>query len=144
MTTKSKTTKTVAKAKPMSPKREKGHWGIVRSSRKEAVAIALDSKGRSAAIDQGNALGLSPATVLSWIRTWVKSGLAKTTAALPSRLPQVEGNKPAKKKFKSYPIGYFHIDIAEVQTAEGKLYLFVAIDRTSKFAYVELHERATK
>lgn len=61
-----------------------------------------------------------------------------------SRLPDVEGDKPAKKKFKSYPIGYFHIDIAEVQTAEGKLHLFVAVDRTSKFAYVELHKRATK
>jgi len=34
-----------------------------------------------------------------------------------SRLPEVEGDKPQKKKFKSYPIGYFHIDIAEVQTA---------------------------
>ena len=55
-----------------------------------------------------------------------------------SRLPDVEGNKPAKKKFKAYPIGYFHIDIAEVQTAEGKLYLYVAIDRTSKFAFVQL------
>ena len=54
------------------------------------------------------------------------------------RLPDVEGDKPAKKKFKSYPIGYFHIDIAEVQTAEGKLYLFVAIDRTSKFAFVQV------
>jgi transposase-like protein len=41
-------------------------------------------------------------------------------------------------------VQYFHIDIAEVQTAEGKLYLFVAIDRTSKFAYVELHRRAAK
>jgi len=61
-----------------------------------------------------------------------------------SRLPDVEGNKPAKKKFKRYPIGYFHIDIAEVQTAEGKLYLFVAIDRTSKFAFVELHHKAGK
>jgi transposase InsO family protein len=61
-----------------------------------------------------------------------------------SRLPNVEGDKPDKKKFKIYPIGYFHIDIAEVQTAEGKLYLFVAIDRTSKFAFVQLHERATK
>jgi len=61
-----------------------------------------------------------------------------------SRLPDVEGDKLAKKKFKRYPIGYFHIDITEVQTAEGKLYLFVAIDRTSKFAYVELHTRATK
>src|SRR5438132_857333 len=55
-----------------------------------------------------------------------------------SRLPEVGGDKPGKKKFKSYPIGYFHIDIAEVQTAEGKLYLYVAIDRTSKFAFVQL------
>lgn len=61
-----------------------------------------------------------------------------------SRLPDVDGGNPDRKKFKRYPIGYFHIDIAEVQTAEGKLYLFVAIDRTSKFAYVELHRRATK
>jgi transposase InsO family protein len=59
-----------------------------------------------------------------------------------SRLPDMEGDASAKKKFKSYPIGYFHIDIAEVRTAEGKLYLFVAIDRTSKFAFVQLAERA--
>jgi transposase InsO family protein len=55
-----------------------------------------------------------------------------------SRLPEAEGDKPSKRKFKAYPIGYFHIDIAEVQTAEGKLYLYVAIDRTSKFAFVQL------
>lgn len=55
-----------------------------------------------------------------------------------SRLPDVEGDKPSKKKFKRYPIGYFHIDIAEVRTAEGKLYLYVAIDRTSKFAFVQV------
>src|ERR671919_2838454 len=36
-----------------------------------------------------------------------------------SRLPEVEGDKPAKAKFKHDPIGYFHIDIAEVQTAQG-------------------------
>jgi transposase InsO family protein len=55
-----------------------------------------------------------------------------------SRLPETKGDKPDKKKFKTYPIGYFHIDIAEVRTAEGKLYLYVAIDRTSKFAFVQL------
>ena len=60
-----------------------------------------------------------------------------------SRLPETDGDKPARGKFSRYPIGYFHIDIAEVRTAEGKLHLFVAIDRTSKFAFVELHERAT-
>src|ERR1700678_4031909 len=61
-----------------------------------------------------------------------------------SRLPQVEGEASAKRKFKAYPIGYFHIDIAEVRTAQGKLYLLVAIDRTSKFAFVELHEKVTR
>ena len=61
-----------------------------------------------------------------------------------SRLPETEGDKPSKKKFKVYPIGYFHIDIAEVRTEEGKLYLFVAIDRTSKFAYAELHQKAKR
>jgi transposase InsO family protein len=55
-----------------------------------------------------------------------------------SRLPRHAG----QRKFKAYPIGYFHIDIAEVRTEEGKLYLFVAIDRTSKFAFVELYEKA--
>jgi transposase InsO family protein len=61
-----------------------------------------------------------------------------------SRLPQVEDEVSAKQKFKAYPIGYFHIDIAELRTAEGKLYLFVAIDRTSKFAFVALHEKADR
>ncbi len=36
------------------------------------------------------------------------------------------------------------IDIAEVRTAQGKLYLLVAIDRKSKFAFVELHEKAAR
>jgi len=61
-----------------------------------------------------------------------------------SRLPQIQDESAAKRKFKAYPIGYFHIDIAELRTAEGKLYLFVAIDRTSKFAFVALHEKADR
>ena len=61
-----------------------------------------------------------------------------------SRLPDVEGDRPRRKKFKTYPIGYVHIDIAEVRTEQGKLYLFVAIDRTSKFAFVEVHDKATQ
>ena len=56
----------------------------------------------------------------------------------------MEGNKPKRQRFKRYPIGYFHIDIAEVQTVEGKLYLFVGIDRTSKFTFTRLVEKAGK
>ncbi len=52
------------------------------------------------------------------------------------------GNR--KKTFKSYPIGYFHLDIAEASSAQGKLRLFVAIDRTSKFTFVRSSEKASK
>lgn len=61
-----------------------------------------------------------------------------------SRLPEVDSDKPAKKKFKAYPRGHLHVDIAEVQTAEGKSDRFVAINRTSKFAFVELRQKAGK
>lgn len=59
-------------------------------------------------------------------------------------MPDTDGDKPLRSEFKHYPLGYFHIDIAEVRTEEGRLYLFVAIDRTSKFAFVELHKKATR
>ena len=57
-------------------------------------------------------------------------------------LSEVEG--PKRQLFKRYPIGFFHIDIAEVQAAEGKLYLFVGIDRTSKFAVTQLFDKADR
>jgi transposase len=61
-----------------------------------------------------------------------------------SRLPDMEGEKPKRKRFAAYAIGYFHIDIAEVRTEEGKLYLFVAIDRTSKLAFAKLEKEANR
>jgi transposase InsO family protein len=59
-----------------------------------------------------------------------------------SRLPEIDGDKRQKKRFAAYAIGYFHIDIAEVRTEEGKLHLFVAVDRTSKLAFAKLEEKA--
>jgi len=66
-------------------------------------------------------------------------------------------DKPKRQEFKRYPIGYFHIDIAELRTNEGRLYLFVAIhcrqciakrchqrDRTSKFAVAQLVDKANR
>jgi hypothetical protein len=61
-----------------------------------------------------------------------------------SRLPDIEGDKPKLQLFRRYPIGFFHMDIAEVQTAEGKLYMFVAVDRTSKFAVTQLVDKADR
>ena len=56
----------------------------------------------------------------------------------------MDGDKPKKKRFKRYSIGFFHIDIAELRAAAGKLYLFVAIDRTRKFTVAQLVEKADR
>ncbi len=56
----------------------------------------------------------------------------------------MDSDKPKREKFKQYPIGYFHIDSAHLRTQEGKLYLFVAIDRTSQFAVAQLVEQANR
>lgn len=61
-----------------------------------------------------------------------------------SRLPDVTDRPPKKRRFKKYPIGFLHIDVTQVRTEEGKPYLFVAIDRTAKFAFAELHECMTR
>jgi hypothetical protein len=54
-----------------------------------------------------------------------------------NRLPDIAGNRPAKKTCKPSPLSSFHSDIAEVRTEEGKLRLYVAIDRASRFADAE-------
>jgi len=58
-----------------------------------------------------------------------------------SRPPEIAGDKATENRSIA-TIGYFHLDIAEVRTGEGKLFLFVAVDRTSKFGFAELHEAA--
>jgi hypothetical protein len=56
-----------------------------------------------------------------------------------SPLPDIDGDKallsevegPKGQRFKRYPIGVFHMNLAEVETAEGKLDLFVGIYRST-------------
>lgn len=64
------------------------------------------------------------------------------TASLVCR--KQTATSPRGRSSSGEPIGFFHIDIAELRTAEGKLYLFVAIDRTSKFAVAQLVEKADR
>jgi transposase-like protein len=61
-----------------------------------------------------------------------------------SRLPpEDDGTSKQRKTFKQYNIGFMHIDITELRCAQGKFYLFVAIDRATKYVYVELYNRMT-
>ena len=61
-----------------------------------------------------------------------------------SRLPESEVKTSKRGRFAETTIGYVHIDICELRLAEGKLNMFLAIDRVSKFVYVEFYENAGK
>ena len=57
----------------------------------------------------------------------------------------MDPGKSAKRgKFADTMIGYVHIDISELRPAQGNLNMFLAIDRVSKFTYVEFRDNAEK
>ena len=134
--------KTVAKWKkrasvadrPTGPKAAKS---TVLSTEEEAIVVAFR---KHTLLPLDDCLSALQATIPHLTRSSLHRCLQRHGI---SRLPEVDDGKPARRRFKAYPIGYFHIDIAEVRTAEGRLYLFVAIDRTAKFAFTELHVKAT-
>jgi IS30 family transposase len=61
-----------------------------------------------------------------------------------SRLPENPDKASKRGKFAETTIGYVHIDISELRLAQGKLNMFLAIDRISKFTYVEFRDDAGK
>lgn len=61
-----------------------------------------------------------------------------------SRLPRDEEKASKRKRFADTTIGYVHIDVCELRLAEGKLFMFLAIDRVSKFTHVAFLDANTK
>jgi hypothetical protein len=61
-----------------------------------------------------------------------------------SRLPHDDERTPRRKRFAEARIGYVHIDVCELRLAQGKLFMFLAIDRVSKFTYVAFMDANTR
>ncbi len=61
-----------------------------------------------------------------------------------SRLPRDETKASKRHRFAETTIGYVHIDVCELRLADGKLFMFLAIDRVSKFTYVAFLDANTK
>ena len=120
---------------PMGPK---APHSTVLSAEEEALAVAFR---KHTLLPLDDCLYALQATVRHLTRSSLHRLLQRHDI---SRLPAIGGETRRKKAFKHYPIGYFHIDIADVRTEEGKFYLFVAIDRTSKFAFAQLHAKANR
>jgi transposase InsO family protein len=61
-----------------------------------------------------------------------------------SRLPQDPERASKRKRFAETAIGYVHIDACELRLSEGRLFMFLAIDRVSKFVHVAFFDANTK
>ena len=66
---------------------------------------------------------------------------------LKALLPKVDGDeKPKHKTFKDYDPGFVHVDIKylpQMPDEESRTYLFAAIDRATRWVYVEIHQDKT-
>lgn len=135
--------KTVAKWK----KRSHGHDAPMGPKPCHSTVLTLEAEGLSVACRRPTLLPLDDclyalqATLPHLTRSALHRCLQRPGI---SRLPDTVGEKSAKKRFKSYPIGSFHIASAEVHTEAGQLSRFVAIDRACKVAYPELPTEANK
>src|SRR5277367_4033549 len=102
--------KTVAKWKkrtsiadlPTGPKQPKS---TVLSVEQEAIIVAFR---RHTLLPLDDCLYALQATIPQLTRSSLHRYLQRHGIG---HLPDIEGDKPAKKKFKAYPIGYFHVDI---------------------------------
>ena len=61
-----------------------------------------------------------------------------------SRLPPSPDQASKRGSFADTTIGYVHIDTSDLRLAQGKLVMFLATDRVSKFTYVEFRDNAGK
>jgi hypothetical protein len=61
-----------------------------------------------------------------------------------SRLAKDEGSASKRGRFAETTIGYVHIDLCQRRLAQGRLHMFLAIDRVSKFAHVAFLDANTK
>ena len=66
---------------------------------------------------------------LATAKTWSAESPAAfrdcvTASPASSRRTRSSYSRPSKKRFKAYPIGYFHVDIAEVLTDNGTQFTF--------------------
>ena len=119
---------------PMGPKVPKS---TVLTPAEEAIVVAFRQK---TLLPLDDVLGCLRDTIPNLSRSALHRCLRRHGI---SRLP-VEETTEKRKRFKSYEIGYVHIDSCELRHADGKLIMFLAIDRVSKFTHVEFHDKAGK
>jgi transposase InsO family protein len=110
--------------------------GSVLTAADEAVIVEARTKTLLPLDDLLDALGpLIPALTRSNLhRCLQRHNVSRLSDLLPAE------EKAATKAFKDYEPGFLHIDTAQINLGKDKFYLFVAIDRATRYVYLELHD----
>jgi transposase-like protein len=127
--------RTTTADQPMGPKRPRS---TVLTEAEEAIVVAFR---RRTLLPLDDVLGCLRECIPKLTRSALHRCLVRHGI---SRLPKGEEKTSKRKRFAETKIGYVHIDHCELRLAEGKLHMFLAIDRVSKFTHVAFYDAATK
>ena len=127
--------RTTTTDRPMGPARPRS---TVLSEAEEAVVVEFR---RRTLLPLDDILGCLRGTIPTLSRSALHRCLVRHGI---SRLPRDDERTPKRKRFAETKIGYVHIDVCELRLAQGKLFMFLAIDRVSKFAHVAFFDANTK
>ena len=128
-----------------------------RSHRPHRLHTALSSAQEAIVVELRRSLLLSTDDLLVVVREFLEPALNRSTlqrllvrhgvSDLKALIPQPEDETKPAKTFKDYQPGYVHMDIKYLPAMadeHGRTYLFVAIDRASRWVYLERHRQKSQ
>jgi transposase InsO family protein len=121
--------------RPMGPARPRS---TVLSEAEEAIVVEFR---RHTLLPLDDVLGCLRETIPTLSRSALHRCLQRHGI---SRLPQGDEKTSKRKRFAETGIGYVHVDVCELRLSGGKLFMFLAIDRVSKFVHVAFCDANTK
>src|SRR5487761_2091552 len=113
------------------------------SSRPHVLATRFSLEEEEIAVELRTRLGLSLDDALEVLRRCVRSDISRSALhrcwARRGVSSKPEEAKPAPGRFEPQPFGYVHVDLTPLTRLKGQpAYVFVAIERVTRFAHVEI------
>lgn len=117
--------------------------GADRSSRPHLLATGFSLEEEEIAVELRTRLGLSLDDALEVMRRCLRPDISRAALHRCFKRRGVSHRpldpKPPAERFEPTPFGYVHVDLKHLPRLQGRTaYVFVAIERVSRFAYVEI------
>jgi len=148
--------RTYGVSRPTIRKWEQREEVFDRSHRPHRLATTLSPEQEAVVVELRTTLKLSVDDLLVVVREFIHDGVSRSgldrclrrhgVSNLAALRAQDEGVPPPKKSFKDYEHGFVHLDVKYLPQLPGEAhrrYLFVAIDRATRWVYLEIHPEKT-